>query len=947
MNSSVQQSGKVTPGNLVSWTTDGVVQDSGIVHNGGPFLPIAGGQMLGPILLSENPVQSTEAATKAYVDAVAGGGTGVFLPLAGGQMTGNLLLNTDPTQPTQAATKHYVDTQIVGGPYLPLAGGTVTGATTFTGGLTTNGGIATFDNQVTGPTASFGGSNVVTLTNANPTAWLNMNGFIQGSPSISTGAFKLTASDIMTPTGPVARIFSINHAVAPNGHTASGNRITFGVTQTLVGAAQGGSYTNNDTNQVAQFTHFSECNSGGTSLLYAGNSTSLGVTSSLLNGSTFHLGNAAAEFDTATATGASLFGENSFLIVHTSNHQVQALTEDNAILIGDQIGAGAGRKAGIVFGSGSSQWPLDVTVGAMIQARLGNHYNTNPSSARYGFDAQQAGFPAFNTTSRGGFLVSNGFAVDGVGAVQIGSTYLTSSSDGMAIDTKGIIGFGTPTVAAGGTGYTNGDILLDPFGGVYIATVSAGVVTSVAVFTDGNGNNRQPLYPSSSPPSNPVTTTSWFPSNVNFPGSGCTLNLSWNTSATTLSIQPSGGTTTFGGPVTLPSGTTGPFLPLTGGTLSGPGNLIANGSISANGAGQFNATLGVTGLCAFNFPTVNDFFIERTGGFRTLQWSATDSLSWTESSGLISFVHSSTVNLTLDTSGNLFVLGGIANNGGITSNGVLQVNSTAGFTGLVAFAYPTVTDFLIQRAGGFRSLQWSATDSLSWTESTGITSFVHSSTVNFSIDASGNAAANGNITAVGNISTTSGALSAGGGVTAGTFARLGGTTNFDYPSVTDFFIERTGGFRTLQWSSAGSFTWTESTSTTSIIVSSTVMFSVDGSGNMAINGANASKPSGSASWIITSDERVKRNIRPYTAGLKEVVGLRPIVFEYNGEHGTPDDGAEYIGLSAQATKPVMSEMVVNMPNKDDLLGVDTGPLNLAMINAIRELSERVKALEAR
>jgi hypothetical protein len=124
----------------------------------------------------------------------------------------------------------------------------------------------------------------------------------------------------------------------------------------------------------------------------------------------------------------------------------------------------------------------------------------------------------------------------------------------------------------------------------------------------------------------------------------------------------------------------------------------------------------------------------------------------------------------------------------------------------------------------------------------------------------------------------------------------------------------------------------------------------DASGNLNISGANATKPSGSASWIITSDDRTKRNVRPYSAGLADVCELAPIQYEYNGDGGTTDDGVTYVGLSAQATQPVMPELVKRLPASEhtlpDQLAIDHGPLLLAVVNALRELAERVTDLEA-
>lgn len=59
---------------------------------GGPFLPLSGGTLTGPLLLAADPSTSTGAATKNYVDNLfAAGGGGSFLPLIGGTMTGPII----------------------------------------------------------------------------------------------------------------------------------------------------------------------------------------------------------------------------------------------------------------------------------------------------------------------------------------------------------------------------------------------------------------------------------------------------------------------------------------------------------------------------------------------------------------------------------------------------------------------------------------------------------------------------------------------------------------------------------------------------------------------------------------------------------------------------------------------------------------------------------------
>ena len=79
--------------------------------------------------------------TNAQVlDAAIGSATpGPWLPLAGGALSGLLTLSGPPTAALHAATKAYVDAAPpVGGPFLPLAGGTVTGATIFSGSVRHN-----------------------------------------------------------------------------------------------------------------------------------------------------------------------------------------------------------------------------------------------------------------------------------------------------------------------------------------------------------------------------------------------------------------------------------------------------------------------------------------------------------------------------------------------------------------------------------------------------------------------------------------------------------------------------------------------------------------------------------------------------------------------------------------------------------------------------------------
>ena len=74
---------------------------------------------LAPATVAVQPV------SKSYVDTSIAAITGNYVPLAGGTMTGALQLSGDPASENQAATKHYVDT--LAATELPLTGGTLSG----------------------------------------------------------------------------------------------------------------------------------------------------------------------------------------------------------------------------------------------------------------------------------------------------------------------------------------------------------------------------------------------------------------------------------------------------------------------------------------------------------------------------------------------------------------------------------------------------------------------------------------------------------------------------------------------------------------------------------------------------------------------------------------------------------------------------------------------------
>jgi hypothetical protein len=99
----------------------------------------------------------------------------------------------------------------------------------------------------------------------------------------------------------------------------------------------------------------------------------------------------------------------------------------------------------------------------------------------------------------------------------------------------------------------------------------------------------------------------------------------------------------------------------------------------------------------------------------------------------------------------------------------------------------------------------------------------------------------------------------------------------------------------------------------------------------------------SGSWAVISDDRLKRNVEPYTAGLDALLRLTPRSFEYTER--APWPGRSY-GLMASEVAGVVPEMV----GEAEFDGVTTQTLApshaiFLLINACKELAARVAALE--
>jgi hypothetical protein len=106
---------------------------------------------------------------------------------------------------------------------------------------------------------------------------------------------------------------------------------------------------------------------------------------------------------------------------------------------------------------------------------------------------------------------------------------------------------------------------------------------------------------------------------------------------------------------------------------------------------------------------------------------------------------------------------------------------------------------------------------------------------------------------------------------------------------------------------------------------------------------NASKTTG-GTWAVFSDERLKNIKGSFNTGLKAVMQLQPVRYEYRSDNtlGIKSAG-EHIGFGAQAVQKVIPEAV--MTNTNGYLMVNSDPILWTMLNAIKEQQKEIVELK--
>jgi hypothetical protein len=106
-------------------------------------------------------------------------------------------------------------------------------------------------------------------------------------------------------------------------------------------------------------------------------------------------------------------------------------------------------------------------------------------------------------------------------------------------------------------------------------------------------------------------------------------------------------------------------------------------------------------------------------------------------------------------------------------------------------------------------------------------------------------------------------------------------------------------------------------------------------------------------WTVSSDRRLKQNIRPFTDGLTLLRQIHPVIYELNGLTHEAQSGRPGVSVIAQDVEPVLSpELRTLMIGRQSIDGEDyytfnNGPLAYVMHNAILELAAAQEALTRR
>lgn len=509
----VRQSGQVTPGHLGSWTTNGVIQDAGTPANP----KVTGG--LGVVSDNQETICTQNALTNYSRLCLGVTDTAAYLSLGnfgGATLPLNIVVNGTAYPFPQGAAA-----------FLPLAGGTLTGL------LTINTGVAA-PSILTAGTGHFGwitadanaGGTVVwnsSTRNGNGTNVLYATGNVSGTAAVASGVptqFLFTVASDRLDSSSTGGFYasSFYHNFGGVGFAGSHTAMFVNMTQNAAITAAGGFY-------------------GVLNLHFASNSAvSSGGNAIVLNPQLI-LGSGSTGYGLAELIEGGLISDTPLI----SRGGVVMFTGGTQGGSRDDYAFGMARnpssiawETGFLVSRSDSAFPVSGT-GSIVKA---NEQITNNAS---GTGTQQVtfGWNLPNIYHSNAAWWTPGIKVTGGGKVFAGNAQFGQIPTGQVLDVSGYIA-SSPTISVAGTGYQVGDQLHDGLGGIISVTSvgASGVLTGIVYLV---GSDGFAIAAHSFGGAGPATLAA-----AGGHGSGGVIGVTW-TQKLELALQTSGGTLSING----------------------------------------------------------------------------------------------------------------------------------------------------------------------------------------------------------------------------------------------------------------------------------------------------------------------------------------------------------------------------------------------------------------
>jgi len=128
------------------------------------------------------------------------------------------------------------------------------------------------------------------------------------------------------------------------------------------------------------------------------------------------------------------------------------------------------------------------------------------------------------------------------------------------------------------------------------------------------------------------------------------------------------------------------------------------------------------------------------------------------------------------------------------------------------------------------------------------------------------------------------------------------------------------------------------------------LFNINGVGTVSMpqytTNGTVTTTGNNGTLTVSSDERLKTNIRPFTRGLEAIQKIDPILYGWSKESGCDPnpDNINYAGFSAQNVMKVIPEAVSE--GKDGYYGFADRPVIAALVNAVKEQQSQIDELKS-